>query len=55
MNLSKIHTQNLQAHPITQETLSKFKAASQNSLAAQVQIDATEQAPFEDFVADYFA
>jgi glutamate--cysteine ligase len=55
MNLSKIHTQNLQAQPITQETLSKFKATSQTSLAAQVQIDATEQTPFEEFVADYFA
>ncbi|OIQ73831.1 glutamate--cysteine ligase [mine drainage metagenome] len=53
--LSKKHTQSLQAAALGSETQARFKAAWQQSLAAQAQIDDTAQGPFEDFVAAYYA
>ncbi|WP_296495378.1 glutamate--cysteine ligase [Rhodoferax sp.] len=53
--MSKAHTQSLQATALSAGTLAQFKASVQQSLAAQQQLDATPQGPFEDFVAAYFA
>lgn len=53
--MSKKHTQDLQAAALPDEALSAFKAAVQASLHLQVQLDAQPQEPFEDFVAAYFA
>lgn len=54
MDMSKTHTQNLQAVGLDDQTLSKFKTSVQDSLAAQQQVDAAPEGSFEDFVAAYF-
>ncbi|MCM2340126.1 glutamate--cysteine ligase [Rhodoferax sp.] len=54
-DMSKVHTQSLQASPLSADTLAKFKTSVQQSLAAQQQLDVTPQEPFEDFVTAYFA
>jgi len=51
---SKDHTQNLQAVGLDDQTLTKFKTSVQDALAAQQQVDAASEGPFEDFVAAYF-
>ena len=53
--MSKIHTQSLQASALPADTLTRFKTSVQESLVAQQQLDAAPQGPFEDFVAAYFA
>ncbi|MDD2846413.1 MAG: glutamate--cysteine ligase [Rhodoferax sp.] len=53
--MSKAHTQSLQANALPADTLSEFKTSVQASLTAQQQLDAAPQGPFEDFVAAYFA
>jgi glutamate--cysteine ligase len=53
--MSKTHTQNLQAVGLEAELQDKFKTSVQASLAAQQQVDAAPEGPFEDFVAAYFA
>jgi len=53
--MSKAHTQSLQACALDAETLSRFRASVQESLLAQQQFDAAPQEPFEDFVAAYYA
>ncbi|MEY4139280.1 MAG: hypothetical protein RLZZ371_1462 [Pseudomonadota bacterium] len=53
--MSKKHTQSLQASSLPAETLEQFKTSVQQSLAEQRQLEAEPQEPFEDFVADYFA
>ena len=53
--MSKTHTQNLQSVALTPEVQSVFKDATQASVAAQTQLDAAPQAPFEEFVAAYYA
>jgi glutamate--cysteine ligase len=53
--MSKIHTQSLQASALPADTLSQFKSSVQVSLTAQQQLHAAPQEPFEDFVAAYFA
>ncbi len=53
--LSKTHTQRLQAVALTEATNATFKASAQRSLEEQARIDATPEGPFEDFVAAYYA
>ena len=53
--MSKQHTQALQAGALDAQTLGQFKTSVQTSLAAQQQVDAAQEGPFEDFVAAYFA
>ena len=53
--MSQAHTQALQAVALPDETMTRFKAAAQASLQAQTQLDGQHQAPFEDFVAAYYA
>jgi glutamate--cysteine ligase len=53
--MSKIHTQSLQASALPADTLSQFKSSVQVSLTTQQQLHAAPQEPFEDFVAAYFA
>jgi glutamate--cysteine ligase len=53
--MSKKHTQSLQASALSADTLTQFKTSVQASLAAQQQLDAAPQGAFEDFVAAYFA
>jgi glutamate--cysteine ligase len=53
--MSKTHTQSLQASALPADTLARFKASAQQSLGEQQQLDAAPQEPFEDFVAAYFA
>lgn len=55
MEMSKTHTQSLQATALDADTLAKFKTSVQESLAAQQQLDAAPQGPFEAFVAAYYA
>ncbi|MBB1074860.1 glutamate--cysteine ligase [Rhodoferax sp. 4810] len=52
---SKTHTQSLQAAALPPELESRFRQAAQASLTEQAQQDAAPQAPFEDFVAAYYA
>jgi len=54
-DMSKTHTQSLQALALAEVTRLKFKDAAQASLAAQAQIDATQEGSFEDYVAAYYA
>lgn len=53
--MSQKHTQALQAVALPDETMTTFKATVQTSLQTQAQLDAQPQAPFEDYVAAYFA
>jgi len=53
--MSRAHTQALQAAALSDETVARFKAATQASMQAQAQTDGQAQAPFEDFVAAYYA
>ncbi len=53
--MSKTHTQSLQAAALPPDLESRFRQAAQASLAGQAQQDAAPQAPFEDFVAAYYA
>jgi len=53
--MSKVHTQNLQASALNADTQAQFKASVQQSLASQQQLNAAPQGAFEDFVAAYFA
>lgn len=52
---SKSHTQSLQAVALEAQTQAQFKASVQTSLAAQQQLDAVQEMPFEDYVKAYFA
>ena len=54
-DLSKTHTQSLQAAALPPDLESRFRQAAQASLAEQQRQDAAPQGPFEDFVAAYFA
>jgi glutamate--cysteine ligase len=54
-DLSKAHTQSLQAAKLDPASLDRFKTSVATSLAAQAQIDAAPQGPFEDDVAAYYA
>ncbi|APW45335.1 glutamate--cysteine ligase [Rhodoferax antarcticus] len=53
--MSKTHTQSLQAVALTEATNATFKASVQRSLEEQAKIDATPEGLFEDFVAAYYA
>jgi glutamate--cysteine ligase len=53
--MSKVHTQSLQATVLSAQNASRFHASVQESLAAQAQIDATPEGPFADYVAAYYA
>jgi len=53
--MSKTHTQSLQAAALAPELESRLRQAAEASLAAQAQLDAAPQVPFEDFVAAYYA
>ncbi len=53
--LSKEHTQSLQAQALGEASYANFKASAQSSLLEQAKIDAAPEAPFEDFVAAYYA
>ena len=53
--MSKTHTQDLQAVGMAPAVEARLREAAQESLAAQTQIDAAPQVPFEDFVAAYYA
>lgn len=53
--MSKTHTQSLQAMALTEATNATFKASVQRSLEEQAKIDATPEGLFEDFVAAYYA
>jgi glutamate--cysteine ligase len=53
--MSKRHTQSLQATALAADLESRFKTSVQESLAAQAQIDATPEPPFADYVAAYYA
>jgi glutamate--cysteine ligase len=55
MDLSKTHTQSLQAAALKRSTDDKFKTCARQSLAAQLQMDAAGQGSFEEFVAAYYA
>ncbi|HOE40228.1 MAG TPA: glutamate--cysteine ligase [Rhodoferax sp.] len=55
MDLSKTHTRNLQSAALDSQVRHQFLTSVQQSLAAQAQLDATAQIPFEAFVANYFA
>ncbi len=52
--MSKNHTQSLQAVGLAAQLQDKFKTSVRDSLAAQQQVDGAHQEPFEDFVAAYF-
>jgi len=54
-DLSKTHTQSLQAAALEPASYERFKASVAASLAAQAQIDAAPLTPFEDEVAAYYA
>ena len=54
-DLSKTHTQSLQASALSAHTLEQFKASVTESLAGQRQMDATPAGSFEDYVAAYYA
>ncbi len=53
--MSKTHTQSLQAAALSPELTARFRDVAETSLATQAQLDAEPQAPFEDYVAAYFA
>jgi glutamate--cysteine ligase len=53
--MSKAHTQALQAVPLGTETLNQFNASVHESLVSQAQLDAAPQGSFQDFVAGYYA
>ncbi|MDD2926446.1 glutamate--cysteine ligase, partial [Rhodoferax sp.] len=53
--MSKVHTQSLQAMAMAPDTYARFKTTALESLATQAHIDARSEAPFEDFVAAYYA
>jgi hypothetical protein len=53
--MSKTHTQSLQAVGLSDQNLAGFKTSVQDSLAAQQLADAAKEGPFGDFVAAYFA
>jgi glutamate--cysteine ligase len=55
MDMSKTHTQSLQAVGINAETQARFKDSVQVSLDQQASLDATPQGSFDDYVAAYFA
>jgi len=55
MEMSKSHSQKLQAEALSQETQAQFTASIQTSLHAQAELDAQPKGSFEDFVAGYFA
>jgi glutamate--cysteine ligase len=52
--MSKAHTQSLQASALAADTLAQFKTSVRESLLAQQQLDGAPQGPFEDFVAAYY-
>ena len=53
--MSKTHTQSLQAAALSPELTARFRDVAATSLTTQAQLDAEPQAPFEDYVAAYFA
>lgn len=53
--MSKTHTQSLQAAALSPELTARFRDVAETSLITQAQLDAEPQAPFEDYVAAYFA
>lgn len=53
--MSKTHTQSLQAAALSPELTARFRDVAETSLTTQAQLDAEPQAPFEDYVAAYFA
>jgi glutamate--cysteine ligase len=53
--MSKTHTQALQAVGLSDQTQTQFKTSVHDSLAAQQLADAAKEGPFEDYVAAYFA
>ena len=53
--MSKKHTQNLQASSLPAKTVEQFRTSVLQSLAEQQRLDAEPQEPFEDFVAAYYA
>jgi len=53
--LSRQHTQALQAAALPADTLTQFLLQAKQSVQAQAELEARPQAPFEDFVAAYFA
>ncbi|MEI8325209.1 MAG: glutamate--cysteine ligase [Betaproteobacteria bacterium] len=52
---SQQHKQSLLAQPLDAATSAKFEASVQDSLREQQRIEAQQQVPFEDYVAQYFA
>nr|MDP2191062.1 glutamate--cysteine ligase [Rhodoferax sp.] len=54
MQLSRQHHQQLLAQPLDAASSAKFLASVQASLLEQQRLEATEQGPFEDFVARYY-
>ena len=55
LHLSQQHQSDLLAQPLDELTRAKFDVSVQSSLREQRQIEAQEQGPFEDYVAQYFA
>lgn len=54
VEMSRTHTQSLQAKPLPDEVQARFRASVQTSLTEQSDIDLRLEKPFEDFVAAYF-
>ena len=55
MQLSREHTQGLQAQPLDAAANARFVASVEASLSQQQQLDGAEQGSFEDFVTRYYA
>ncbi|MCB8747240.1 glutamate--cysteine ligase [Rhodoferax sp. U2-2l] len=53
--MSKTHTQSLQAAALSPELTARFRDVAETSLTTQAQLDAEPQSPFEDYAAAYFA
>lgn len=53
--MSEKHTRSLQAAALSPQDEQRFRVSVRESLAAQAQLDAAVQAPFEEFVAAYYA
>ena len=53
--LSAQHKASLLAQPLADTTQKRFDDSARRSIEAQVQIEASPQIPFEDYVAQYFS
>ena len=55
MEMTLQHELHFRSHPLSEAQLNEFKMAAEKSLAAQKQIEASDDISFEEYLARYFA